>query len=261
MLESRLAHIQAVVAGPGLAMGILATGIMAMSASSVLQAGNIVDCPVNLAGATPDSGPIVQQGGLVLFDDLQTFEAVVGDGLPLEGFDGGNAPAPGDAADHCPEPINSASDDHCFTPGDLLAGFSLSSTTGGGYVVLGDDHPQVGQDGLAVGPRDIITTQHGNVATIVEFDAEDVTAVSMGVIPGCNGVNVIVQVFNLDDTMIGSTTISTDASWETGFLGLVSPDPVGRITLATNPSGGQLIQDLRFGANPDPVFHDRFEAD
>lgn len=238
-------------------LAIIAMPVLS-AATPRLQSGHIVDCPTSATGISPNAEPAQARGGLVLFEDLAAFEAAVGTGLPLESFDGDYAPDPGDALAGCSEPVSSSSDDQCFSPGDLLDGFSLTSTTGGGYVVLGDDHPQVGHEGIAIGPQNISTPATPDVATIIEFDANDVTAISMGTIPGCNGLTVVVQVFDRFDNFIGSTSITGKTSWETSFLGFVSPQPVGRMTLRTSPSGGQLIQDLRFGAGPE-IFRDRFE--
>ncbi len=235
------------------AMPVLAT------ASPGLHSEHILPCPDSATGTSIDTELALPQGGLEVFPDLAAFEAAVGTGLPFESFDGDYAPDPGDALGGCSEPVSSSSDDHCFSPGDLLNGFILTSTTGGGYVVLGDDHPQVGHEGVAIGPQNISTPATPDIATIIEFDADDVTAISMGTIPGCNGVTVVVQVFDRFDNFIGSTSITGETSWETSFLGFVSPQPVGRMTLRTNPSGGQLIQDLRFGADQNSIFRDRFE--
>jgi hypothetical protein len=237
--------------------GVLLTSLFIPAA---VLAGNIVDCPVQSDHPAIAKAQIAVNGGLVLYPSPAAFEDVVGDELAQESFDSGAVSQPGDGIGDCVEPVSASSDDHCFAPGDLIEGFSLTSTSGGGYVVLGDNHSQVGQEGLAVGPMEIITSEFSNIATIVSFSAEDVTAVAMDVIPGCNGLSVNVQVFDRQDGLIGSTTISVDASWNSGFLGFVSPSPVGRIELATSPSGGQLIQNLRFGPHLDWLFHDRFEA-
>lgn len=228
--------------------------------SPALAAGNINDCPVQPASALPDRPRAESLGSLAVYPDLASFQGVAGSTLPLETFDGGTVSDPGDGIDECPEPVNAASDDACFSPGDLISGFNLTSTSGGGYAVLGDNHPQVGQDGLAIGPMDITSQEFPNVAAIVTFTDDDVTAVAMDVIPGCNGLDVTVRVYDRQDDQLGTTTISVDASWHSGFLGLVTPRPVGRIELATNPSGGQLIQNLRFGPSLDGVFRDRFET-
>ena len=227
--------------------------------ASPLLAGNIVACPVSDSAVATGLPTAADRGGLVLYPSLAEFEQAVGDQLPLEDFEGGAVSEPGDGIGGCEEPVGAASDDQCFSTGDLIAGFGLTSTSGGGYVVLGDNHPQVGQEGLAVGPMEIITQEFSNISTIVTFIDDDVTAVAMDVIPGCNGLNVVVQIYDRQDSLLGSTTISVDASWHSGFLGLTSPQPIGRIELRTNPSGGQLIQNLRFGPDPDLIFRDRFE--
>ena len=227
---------------------------------STLLAGNVVDCPTTSSSTLREVTHDASRGGLVFHANLVEFQQAGGNGLPLETFTGGSVTEPGDGEGDCVEPVGAQSDDQCYSPGDLIEGFGLTSTSGGGYVVLGDDHPQVGQDGLAVGPMDIITQQHSNVATIISFEEDDVTAVGVDVIPGCNGLDVIARVYDHHDNLLGSTTISLDASWHSGFLGLTTPTPVQRIELATNPSGGQLIQDLRFGPNMNWLFRDRFET-
>jgi len=227
---------------------------------STLLAGNIVDCPTSANAALSEITHAAPRGGLVFHATLEDFELAAGDGLPLETFTGGSVTEPGDGVGDCVEPVGAQSDDQCYSPGDLIEGFGLTSTSGGGYVVLGDDHPQVGQDGLAVGPMEIITQSYSNIATIITFDEDDVTAVALEAIPGCNGLNVNAWIYDHNDNLLGSTTISVEASWHSGFLGLTTPAPVRRIELATNPSGGQLIQDLRFGPNMNWLFRDRFET-
>ena len=240
--------------------GLVSAGpVLLLIFPSALLAGNIVDCPTSANAAPLDPPPVSTRGGLVFFPNLEEFELAAGDELAHETFDGGAVSEPGDGIGDCVEPVSASSDDQCFAPGDLITGFELTSTSGGGYVVLGDDHPQVGQEGLAIGPMDIITSEFGNISTRVGFVDDDITAVAMDVIPGCNGLNVVVQVFDRQDDLLGSTTISVDASWHSGFLGLVAPEPVGRVELRTNPSGGQLIQNLRFGPDLDRLFRDRFE--
>ncbi len=245
------------VRSTGTAGAVFLTALLAFPLP--LEAGNIVDCPVQAASASPDRPRVEVRGNLNLYSDLASFQAVAGAALPLETFDGGAISEPGDGIDNCPEPVDAASDDPCFSPGDLIGGFNLTSTSGGGYAVLGDNHPQVGQDGLAIGPMDISVQDFPNVAAVVTFTENDVTAVAMNVIPGCNGLDVTVRVHDRQDTLIGTTTISVDASWHSGFVGLVTPRPVGHIELATSPSGGQLIQNLRFGPALDKLFRDRFE--
>ena len=241
-------------------LGYLSCATLMLASPSTLLAGNIVDCPTQASSIPTKVTHAAPRGGLVFLSSLADFEQAAGSELPLETFTGGSVTEPGDGEGDCVEPVGAQSDDQCYSPGDLIEGFELTSTSGGGYVVLGDDHPQVGQQGLAVGPMEITTPEHANIATIINFDEDDVTAVAMDVIPGCNGLNVIARVYDHQDNLLGSTTISVDASWHSGFLGLVTPTPVRRVELATNPSGGQLIQDLRFGPNMDWLFRDRFET-
>ena len=56
------------------------------------------------------------------------FEHSVGDQLPLEDFAGGAVSESGDGIGGCEEPVGAASEDPCFSTGDPIAGFGLTST-------------------------------------------------------------------------------------------------------------------------------------
>lgn len=196
---------------------------------------------------------VVTGPGLEVYSDLAGFEAAVGDGLPLETFENGHVDTGEGAV--CVEPVNNASDDACFAPGSLVGGFSVTSSSGDGVVLLA----QKGEAGQKAGT--VIGAQAYNDITIVSFDADDVTAVALDAFPGLDGgLDVTVRGYDASGQLIGSTTISSETQQVSEFVGFTSSAPVSRIELQTSNNGGELFHNLRFGASQSPIFRDRFET-
>jgi hypothetical protein len=104
---------------------VFAVGILAASAAVAGGSWSSASRPsIPSAGRTASVGE--PTGALQSFADQASFDAAVGNpgALASEDFDGG-ATAPGGLG-NCTEPVNSASNDACFAPGDLVAGFSLT---------------------------------------------------------------------------------------------------------------------------------------
>ncbi len=200
------------------------------------------------SGGLPKSA---ERSSLAYYSTLAGFHDNVGLVLPAENFEVQAIDA-NDGAE-CTEPLNSQSNDHCASPGELLAGFSLTSSNGNGVVILGDQ--DIGQEGWVAGAKEFIAT------TIISFDDADITAVAMDVLAGlAGGLNVHVQFFDLQGSLIGSTQVSTSDRLVSEFIGVISSVPISRVELATTQNGGELIDNLRFGTAQDPIFQDRFEV-
>jgi len=194
------------------------------------------------AAGKPDQDPVTVQapeaplGGLTTFADQASFDAATG-GFPVETFDNG-ATAAG-AVNTCTEPVNSASNDICFAPGDLLDDFSLTSSSGGGIVVLGDGF--IGQSTAVVGANTF-----GDL-TNVSF-APEVTAVAFDGYSGSPGAaDVTVTALDGGGATIGSVTITTTADNVSEFFGFTSAVPIASITVEGIGGTGELIDNLQFG--------------
>lgn len=208
-------------------------------AGSALAQNNYVDWA---AAGKPDLGPVTVQapeaalGGLTTFADLGSFDAATG-GFTAETFDNGATAAGGLGA--CTEPVNSASNDVCFAPGDLIDGFSITSSSGGGMVVLGDGF--IGQPSAVVGAitfADSTRVAFSPVVTAVAFDG----------FSGAPGpADVTVTVFDGGGGTIGTVTITTTADNVSEFFGFTSPVPIASINIEGIGGTGELIDNLQFG--------------
>jgi len=175
--------------------------------------------------------------------------------LASEDFEGGLTP---DASvGTCNEPVNSSSNDACFVPGDLVDGFSITSSTGGGIVVLGANFLGGNQASAVIGANTFTDS------TIVTFDAP-VTAISADYYGGFNVDLVTVEAFDETSTSLGTATVQPSATDTSAFLGIISDTPIASITITAANDDGELLDNLRFGdvqvGPSDVIFADGFDT-
>jgi len=211
------------------------------AAGSALAQDNYVDWAT---AGMPDLDPVSVEapqsalGGLTTFPDQASFDAATG-GFTPETFDNGATMA--GALNTCAEPVSSASNDVCFAPGDLIDGFSLTTSSGGGIVILGDGF--IGQPTAVAGPLTFADTLN------VEFSPE-VSAVAFDGFSGAGGpADVTVTVLDGDGGTIGTITIPTSADNVSEFFGFSSELSIGGLTVEGIGGTGELIDNLQFG-NP-----------
>lgn len=194
-----------------------------------------------------DVAPADALGGIVTFADLPSFLGAAS-GVATEGFNGG-ATAPS-AVNTCTEPVNDASNDVCFTPGQLLPGFALTSDNGGGIVALGDGFLGANQTTTVVGANTFTDL------TLVDFNPA-VTAVGMDILIGAPAPgDVTLTALDAAGGAIGSFTITTTAVDTTVFAGFTAATPVAQVIVDGVGGGGELMDNLYFGsagAPPEPV--------
>lgn len=176
---------------------------------------------------------------LSVFDDIEVFGTAVGgiDALALETFDGGATDAGTVGA--CSEPLDAASDDDCFAPGNLIEGFAVTSSLGNGVVALGEQFLGPAQASPIVG-----ASQYAE-RTIVTFDPP-VEAFSADVFNATVG-DFTIEAFDETDASLGTATVTNSAIDEGVFVGLVSSVPMARVVVAAAGDHGELIDNLRFG--------------
>ena len=231
-----------------LAASIASAGTVQWTRDSRMAAAH----PVHAARA--HATPVRGTGVLQFFIDQPSFDSSVGDpsALASESFDGGATDF-----EQCEEPVGSASDDLCFTPGELVDGFALTSSSGTGIVLLPSEFLGAGQASAVVGAINFADT------TNVAF-APTVTAVSAQVYGGQSPDPVDIEVFDENGTSLGTTTVSPTEVDAPLFFGVISATPIGQIVFTAENDGGELIDDLRFGAVgtsvPDEIFKDGFET-
>ncbi|MET0225763.1 MAG: hypothetical protein ABW187_04915 [Dokdonella sp.] len=177
--------------------------------------------------------------GIRFFTDQPSFDAAIESpaSLAQEGFDGG---LPISAPTVCSEPLDSASRDSCFVPGDLIGGFALTSSSGGGAILLpagllgpAQSSPIVGANAFA--DTTVVTLNPSVTATSFHVYTAPVRTVEL-------------EAFAADGSLLGASSVTPAATDVPAFFGVVSSMPVSRITLAAESGSGELIDDLRFGA-------------
>lgn len=205
--------------------------------------------PVRPAPAGMDRPPPVSlhaRGVLQVFGNQVDFDAAVGDpgALTSENFDGGATGA--DVFNTCTEPVSSASNDVCFAPGDLVDGFAITSSGGGGVIALGATLLGPAQTTTVLGANNFTST------TIVTFTPA-VTAFSADFYGAHDTGGVTVTVLDEDGNVLGSGVADPTAPDAPDFLGAISPVPIGSIVIEA-ADGGELLDNLRFGAgHGDPI--------
>ena len=217
-----------------MALGMASTGVLAQDTYQEWAAAGKPDRPESDAPGAPSD----VRGGSIVFSDRASFDAAVG-ALPLEDFDGG-ATGAGEVST-CTEPVSSASDDVCFSPGDLIGGFEVTSPSGGGVVVLGDGF--IGQ------PTAVLGANTFGDFTTVTFTDPDVDAVGLDAYSGSGGsLSVEVRVFDGGGALADTVNLTTSADNVSEFFGIQSPGPISRVEIETAEDGGELFDNLAFGA-------------
>lgn len=196
------------------------------------------------AGRTPT-------GALTTYPALADFLAATsGTELASEDFEGGFAPANGMRI--CFQAVASTSDDPCFAPGQLVAGFSIRSSGGN----IWDPVTGVDSDLIVLGPG-----TRGMTSTVVGADVPDPpanptqisfdgapTAVAMDVYDSLLGQAVQIEAYDADDQLIGVFTAMPASATTPAFAGFTSSIPVKRVAInALASGGGELIDNLTFG--------------
>jgi MYXO-CTERM domain-containing protein len=164
------------------------------------------------------------------------FAALVADpsALRTESFDGGPG-SPG--VTFCDATLDAGSNNHCFAPGQLLGGFTVSSRSGTGVAVFGDT--VLGNPSAAVG-----ASTSGD-ATALAF-AAPVSAVSMDVYyeqPTQKNGGVVISVYGADNRLLSVSSVYAAAPGQGVFVGVVSPIPIARVEAAPGGTTGLVAID------------------
>lgn len=192
-------------------------------------------------GGSTNLGP-----GLTVFTDLGSFQAAAPGAVNSEDLETNNA---GGAFQVCPEPVNSSSNDNCFTPGQFVDGLDVTSNNANGIVML----PPGFVAGLASFVMGAVTFAD---TTVMTFSGGDVQAVGMDVYAGLAAGDVMLTVFDTGGGMLGSATVmGLGALPDNAFIGIIADAPIGQIVIDGIGDNGELFDNLLFGPAsnlPDP---------
>ena len=201
-----------------------------------------------MASLAPDGGTFQSFTDETLFDDA------VGDpgALVHEGFEGG--PTPPGGIDICNEPVSSASNDTCFSPGELVGGFQMRSSGGSGIVVLGSGFLGGNQTSTVIGANIYSeSTVVTFLAPVIEVAADLYNGRSIA------GSEVTVDAFDVYGNLLGSASVTPVSADTKAFLGLISSTAIARITITGANNGGEMVDNLGFG-HGDSIFVDGFDG-
>lgn len=165
-------------------------------------------------------------------------------GLLLQTFESGNV-APG-GLNSCATPVDSNSNDDCFSPGDILPGIAFSTEPDFGDTVLAG--PFLFSN---LNPAKVLLPDGSLQKSVITFPGNSVNAVGLEVgclfdqgfgLP-CTGQTFIIQVFGAGDALLGETIVPVDSTFDT-FVGITSDALIERITFID----ADLVTQLSFNA-------------
>ncbi len=165
-------------------------------------------------------------------------------GLLLQTFASGNV-ATGEIKG-CATPVDSNSNDDCFSPGDILPGIAFSTDPDFGDTILSG--PFLFSN---LNPEKVLLPDGSLQKSVITFPGNNVNAVGLelgclfdqGFGLPCTGQTMLVQVFGAGNVLLGETTVPVDSLFDT-FVGITSDSLIERITFID----ADLITQLSFNA-------------
>lgn len=166
----------------------------------------------------------------VTFSSNEAFFHAENPHLITQTFAAGNV-EPGDLTG-CDTPVDSGSDDVCFSPGNILPGIAFSVEPGSGTNLVG---PFLF---FNLNPVKALVPDGAAEKSVVLFPGNTVIAAGLrvgclfdfGIGQPCTNQALRIEVFGQGNQLIGSTNVTTDSLFQT-FVGITSDVPIERITL------------------------------
>jgi hypothetical protein len=149
---------------------------------------------------------------------------------------------PDDEFTNCNSPVNSQSNDQCFTPGFILPGieFFINLTDAPTlFVLFGSDYRGSGS------PPNVLASSFFNTSFDITFPSTGAGAVGMllGCLQADNGFcseTLTVDVYGQNGGLLNSTTVNGTNLFNT-FLGIESSEAIGRVSILL-PGVGENVQ-------------------
>jgi len=212
----------------------LTTAAHAQSGFTWQDAASGESAPPNIGGTgtTETLGP-----GIAVYNDLASFQAAAPDATSAEDLEDNLVPAMNVGS--CAEPVSAASNDACFTPGQFVDGLEVTSSSGGGIVLL--------EAGFAGVPSAVMGANTFADTTSMTFPNGATQAVAMEIYAGAAPGDVMLTLFDTGGVSLGSTTVVGLGGLPDGdFIGLVSDTPIGEIVIEGLGDNGELFDDVLF---------------
>lgn len=174
--------------------------------------------------------------GMHYYYDWSSFTAGA-PGLPVEDFEDGNV-TPGNFV-VCPAPLDSTSNNACFTPGNILPGIRFSDAPGPdptGLVLLGS-----GQDG---NPNKAIITNSAPDLFVINF-TQPANAIGFEVQSHYNADTATISIYAVDGSLLDTRYVAATNSGT--FFGFISDYQIGSITITTLTNEWEGVDNVAFG--------------
>jgi hypothetical protein len=183
---------------------------------------------------------------LITFNSEAAFD-LAAPGLPVETFEAGLVGAGGVV--QCSESLSSVAASACFPVGGLLPGVSYSvAGTGSVLALLGANFAGVGNTSKVLGANSF-----GDTTDVTFTSAVD--AFGFDVFDGVGNRFVQISIFDPANALLGTFLLLVPSSGP-AFFGVISTtDQIGRVNVAGQAQGGELIDNLAFGTAtvPEPA--------
>ena len=176
------------------------------------------------------------QAALIFFDNRADFEAASGLSGITEAFEEANVAVGGFAGTS--NPLDATTDDGVFSPGDIAAGLSLSSSDPTNpLIVLGDG---------ILGPSNKIFAESFDVLNIISLNPP-VTAVGFDLLTSRGSTTLDIALFDAVGGALGATSVTGVNDATATFFGVISDrGAIVQLTFGI-PGVGEIIDNITFG--------------
>lgn len=210
----------------------------AQDSFSDIDSRNFTELAEDNAGTTRRLDQVINDPGLVFYDDPLTFNQSCSD-LAIEEFEDTNVESDSDLA--CAGPFNSSTDNDCYSEGALVEGFTLTASGNEFSELIVITPPLFTLLDVAVGPDELTEN------TRITFNPAETGAGLFIVTPQSSGV-LTVEVYGPDDALLGSADLNMEENNTGTFLGVTTAQGISRIVLNNNGQNiGELLYELQFG--------------
>ena len=176
------------------------------------------------------------QAALIFFDNRADFELASGLSGITEDFEEANVAVGGFAGTS--NPLDATTNDGVFSPGDIAAGLSLSSSDPTNpLIVLGDG---------ILGPSNKIFAESFDVLNIISLNPP-VTAVGFDLLTSRGSATLDIALFDAVGGALGATSVTSVNDATATFFGVISDrGAIGSLTFGV-PGVGEIIDNITFG--------------
>jgi hypothetical protein len=185
--------------------------------------------------------PALSYGGILTYNDRASFDAAVG-GPTLEDFELGHV-SPADFIE-CSSPMNSSTNDSCFSPGEIVSGLEINNNGvghGGAEFVL------VGANFFLNSSTMVMQNFSGDTLNLVFSVPVAAVAFDLYSLLGTDPFDV-----SIAGVAGPLTTFSPAPGFAGAFFGITSTDPITSLSITSSTGDYIGIDNVAFTPAPEP---------